>query len=276
MTMAQMDQKDQLAEINKGDVVLVFDGYSGLGYKNVDAVSSKMAQEIGEAAMESLRQNPATTVWVVAGATADGIGECYDIAKKVSEATGASIKTVGIVSSEALKQESWGKALPDEQAAKLDRLIVADDPNGTWQVIGKDGKSMMVSEAFEAVKLGAHARFVFMGGGAVAKSELDEIATRLIKEAAPIDVEIMHGQGSFAPDEAKAAKKMAGLVAKGKTEDKIVDEIDGTSAYPEGLQRHSVTPLALDQETLSSKLDRMRAALASTVVNDEKISPSKP
>lgn len=239
-----IDQATHLQEIKQGDCVIVFDGYSGLGYDNPEAVKAQMRFDIEQAAKEALGQTPPTTVWVVAGATADGIGMCYDVASEIRSQTGADIKNVGIVSEQALKVESWGQALPPEQSAKLDRLIVAADPSGTWQVVGVDGLSMMVNEAFSAAAHGAHARIIFLGGGAVAKSELDEIATRMPKET-PIQVEIHHGGGVDAPNTDKAMKKATALLGKGKAAGQINDELDGTRDYQEGLQSGSLMPLSI-------------------------------
>lgn len=264
----RIDQATHLQEIKHGDCIIVFDGYSGLGYENPEAVKAQMRSDIEQAAKEVLGQTPPATVWVVAGATADGIGMCYDVASELRGQTGADIKNVGIVSEQAFKVESWGQALPPEQSAKLDRLIVAASPSGSWQVIDAEGRSMMVNEAFSGAAHGAHARVVFLGGGAVAKSELDEIATRMPKEA-PIQVEIHHGGGADAPNTDKAMKKATALLGEGKTAGRINDELDGTRDYQEGLQSGTITPLAL--ASLQAKLaNRTRAGQALSATSASK------
>ena len=124
--------------------VIVFDGYSGLGYKNPDIVKETMYNEmkgkIGSMkAVSDALGIDSPPLYVVAGATADGIGMCYDVADRL-KTEGFNIQTVGIVSSAATIEESWGKALPDEQAKRLNHLVVVDDPNNTWQVLNEKGQ----------------------------------------------------------------------------------------------------------------------------------------
>lgn len=223
--------------------VIVFDGYSGLGYKNPDIVKETMYNEmkgkIGsmKAVSDALGVD-SPPLYVVAGATADGIGMCYEVADRL-KTEGFNIQTVGIVSSAATVEESWGKALPDEQAKRLNHLVVVDDPNNTWQVLNDKGQSLMVDIAFAS---GKPATFSFYGGGGVANSELKELDERLNSAQRNIEVVIRHGEGDFAPREDKAEKKyqqvMEKAVSKGSSPQeaaaKATVEINGTAAYQEG------------------------------------------
>lgn len=240
--------------------VIVFDGYSGLGYKNPDKIRESMQQEMLTKLQEmkniaDVLGEELPPLYVVAGATADGIGCCYDVAE-ILQKDGWNIKKVGIVSEAALKQEDWGKALPDEQASRLEHLVVVDDPNSTWQVLNDKGQSYMVDIAFAANK---PAIFSFYGGGGVANSELKELASRLENPQKNIQIVIRHGTGDFAPKEDKAAKKFAQIMEKSlskglapeEAKAKAQLEINGTGSYVEGA---SAQPTLLKSNTLQMGL----------------------
>ena len=109
--------------------VIVFDGYSGLGYANPELVQGHMRQ-----VMLKAMQAHEGPLYVVAGATVDGIGACYDVALELRQ-EGFPIETVGIVSEQATAEHDWGCALPASQIEKLDHLMLIADPEGTWQVL---------------------------------------------------------------------------------------------------------------------------------------------
>lgn len=228
--MTTMTYDEALAGIGNGDAVLVFDGYSGLGYENQAAVAKRMEGQIINAAKGG------GPVHVVAGATDDGIGMCYGIAAALRATLGVRIRLIGIVSSEALVDGQWGRALSKKQEDALDALVVVDDPKGTWQVLDDSGRSLMVEIGLDAAKREASVGFSFIGGGAVAKSELEQLSARLRDGAGggAVSVSIVHGQGDFAPNKEKAAAKERALAAKGKTPLEIRAEIDGVSFWKEG------------------------------------------
>lgn len=143
--------------------VIVFDGYSGLGYKNPDIVKETMYNEmkskIGsmKAVSDALGVD-SPPLYVVAGATADGIGMCYDVADRL-KMEGFNIQTVGIVSSAATVEESWGKALPDEQAKRLNHLVVVEDRTTPGRFSTKKAKALWSTSHLPA---GSPQRFHFM------------------------------------------------------------------------------------------------------------------
>lgn len=136
--------------------VIVFGGFSGLGYENIDELKSTIKNRIEKDIEKYGKDNIA----VVAGATGDGIGVCYEIAKSLN------IATYGIVS-EAGKE--WGA---DKYC---DKTFFVPDPNGTWQVLNEKGSSYMVDIANNNGSL------VYYGGGEVAVSEIKEAKQRGIE-----------------------------------------------------------------------------------------------
>lgn len=221
--------------------VIVFNGYSNLGYANPDEVLAAQYQEMKTQAEQLRRLAVAmglesAPLYVVAGAIADGIGMCYDAADKL-KAEGFNIITVGIVSSAATVQKSWGKALPDAQAARLDHLIVVDDPGHTWKVLNEKGLSLMVDIAFAA----RESTYSFYGGGDVANSELVELVNRLDQQS-NVNVIVRHGEGAFAPHAEKADKKFKQVhgesIAKGMSDADATQQanlkINGTKPYQQG------------------------------------------
>ena len=225
--------------------VIVFDGYSGLGYAHPEKVFSAQYEEMKEKAqaLNSLSEaiGLRAPLFVVAGATADGIGMCYDVADKL-KAEGFDIELVGIVSSAATIEESWGKALPDVQAKRMDHLLVVDDPKQTWLVLNERGESLMVQIALATQS----ASVSFYGGGAVANSELVELSYALANNSdASVNVTIRHGDGDFAPRADKAEKKYQQVLQKslangmpaGVAARQAALEINGTAAYQAGTSK---------------------------------------
>lgn len=221
--------------------IMVFSGYSGLGYENIDKVSKFMYDQMKsnilnmKNAADCLAVDP--VLFVVAGATADGIGVCYDVAEKLI-AEGFNVQTVGIVSSAATVEESWGKALPDEQADRLKHLVVVDMPPNDWNVI-VDGKSLTVDIGLATTK---PSHFIFLGGGAVANNEIKELNERLLHEKHNVQVTIRHGVDDFAPKIAKAEKKFNDVlnknIQKGLSEydakEVALTEVNGTKNFEAG------------------------------------------
>lgn len=243
--------QDVLAKINDRtceiSCVTVWCGYLDLHYSNPAATKAFMCDRMMQTLTKMQEQYTYHTnmvgqtkppvLYVVAGATADGIGMCYDVADDLKK-EGFAVETVGIVSSAATIEESWGKALPDAQAERLDHLVIVDMPANDWNVI-VDGKSLMVDVGFANV----HAtEFVFLGGGAVANNELNELSERLSHELKDITVTVRHGLGDFAPKADKALKKYNDVMDKqrsqGADDEKAREiaknEINGTRHVQEG------------------------------------------
>lgn len=140
---------DRLDFLTDGKYVLAFSGFSGLGYKDPDALERKISQII-EAAAE---QHGAHNLLVVAGATSIGIGAVYAIAQR------NSIATLGIVSSQANA---------DDISPDCNEVVYVPDPTGTWKVHDATGNSYMTYVAEQ------NGTFIALGGGAVTLSELNE------------------------------------------------------------------------------------------------------
>ena len=154
-TAATVGHDARIARIRKGTPpsslrppgrqVLTFLGYSGAGYQN-------LAAALAEAASVLAAHDPARTT-VNIGATADGIGAVYRLARS------RGFATMGIVSSLALESgATW--------AAEVDRIYVVEDT--TWGGAGADGLLSPTSAAMVAVS----DEMVAIGGGAIARDEL--------------------------------------------------------------------------------------------------------
>ena len=131
--------------------VLVFSGFSGAGYKDVPGAENLMASTL----KANLERHGAHTLVVVAGATDAGIGAVYRIARELG------VQTLGIVSKQAR---------PDDISLHCQSEVYVDDPQGNWKVLSPEGASYMVAVA----QMGRSAEMIFIGGGAVAASELEE------------------------------------------------------------------------------------------------------
>jgi hypothetical protein len=235
-------------ETTKGGVIM-FDGYSGAGYENPEIVKNEIKRQIMQFAQETkaMKFHGAQevfdgTIYVVAGATKQGIGMVYEVAEELKQRC-LKIKTVGIVS------ELASKKYPDDIAKNLDFLVDIADPNETWQVLDEKGKSYMV----DVIKH-SEARACFMGGGLVAKSELEEIHSYLKAREEAVEeavVALWHRLGyhnnitvSIQRDGAFAPKQDAMLARIKKMEDagKTVDpyQFNGTMDFPTGVTFNSL------------------------------------
>jgi hypothetical protein len=135
-----------IARIRKaGRSVVTFVGFSGAGYEDAPAVERAIAE-----ALDELR--PAS-VLICAGATPEGIGAVYSLAKK------RRFTTIGIVSSIAEKEGATFS--PDVDTA----FVIADD---TWGGLDSDGKLSQTSSAM----VGAADAMIAIGGGEVARDEV--------------------------------------------------------------------------------------------------------
>lgn len=129
---------------------LVFAGFSGLGYNNKDYLK----QYIKDHLHRMIDIYGIDNLIVISGATKEGIGLVYDIAKELN------LKTLGIVSEEA-------KKYPDSISSNCDYVIYIKDYNGTWKVVDENNQSYTVFSAHGG-------NFYICGGGDIAVSELKE------------------------------------------------------------------------------------------------------
>jgi hypothetical protein len=125
--------------------VLTFSGFSGAGYDS-PAAMRKQASAILE------RHNPATT-WINGGATAEGIGAVYALAKR------KGFTTLGIVSSLACEK---GIAL----SPWVDHVFVVED--ASWG--GKLPGGATLAPTSQAM-VDASTTYVAIGGGEIARDE---------------------------------------------------------------------------------------------------------
>jgi len=130
--------------------VMVFSGYSGLGY----ADKAALKKQISEILQTKISQYGAENIVVVAGATSEGIGMVYQLAKA------HGIGTLGIVSIMAQHHA--------EISSACDEIVYVPDPAGSWKVLDDKGHSWMT---YAASKNGI---FLAFGGGEVTLSELHE------------------------------------------------------------------------------------------------------
>jgi len=155
--------KDQLDSLIGDRRVLVFSGFSGLGYKDAASLDLKLNQLLDEASADHGAHN----LMVVAGATSDGIGRVYELASK------KGIATLGIVSEQARGQAS----------RDCHHVVYVPDPQNTWQVLDEKGSSYMV----EVARNGG--TFYALGGGSVTLGELNEAKALGVKTQALPDFE---------------------------------------------------------------------------------------
>jgi hypothetical protein len=129
-----------------GRKVVTFLGYSGAGYQDPAAMLRQADQVLS-------RLDPKRTV-INIGATKDGIGAVYELAKR------RGFATTGIVSMEA-------KRAGAELSPCVDRVFYVDD--NTWG--GYLPGTQTLSPTSEAM-VGVSDRLVAIGGGEVARDEL--------------------------------------------------------------------------------------------------------
>lgn len=125
--------------------VLTFAGYSGAGYEDPRSMLDEVGRELDAA-------DPDTTI-VNIGATADGIGAAYEVAKR------RGFRTTGVVSTQARD----GKVA---LSPCVDEVFYVRD--ATWG--GLLPGSAELSPTSEAM-VGVSSRFVAIGGGEVTRDE---------------------------------------------------------------------------------------------------------
>jgi hypothetical protein len=127
-----------------GRSIVTFLGFSGAGYEDPLAVERAITKVLDEL-------NPRSVI-ISAGATPDGIGVVYRLAKR------RGFTTIGIVS--AIAEEEGVGFSPD-----VDTVFVVSD--NTWGGAGADGKLSPTSAAI----VGSADEMIAIGGGDIAKDE---------------------------------------------------------------------------------------------------------
>lgn len=133
-----------------GQRVVAFCGFSAAGYEDSQEVEHLLCAQLA-------RFSPQSTV-ICSGATADGIGMIYPLARR------AGFRTIGIVSSLA---QAEGIAMSND----VDVVYFVQDD--TWG--GRQGA--LLSPTSEAM-VTACDEMIGVGGGAIARDELDEMRKR--------------------------------------------------------------------------------------------------
>ncbi|HEV8553341.1 MAG TPA: hypothetical protein VGR65_08165 [Casimicrobiaceae bacterium] len=128
-----------------GRSVVTFLGFSGAGYEDALAVDRVIAKVLGDLIP--------TSALICAGATPEGIGAVYPLAKK------RGFTTIGIVS--ALAEKEGATFSQDVDTV----FVIADD---TWGGLDADGKLSQTSSAM----VGAADEMIAIGGGEIARDEI--------------------------------------------------------------------------------------------------------
>jgi hypothetical protein len=150
-----------------GKVVLTFVGYSGAGYEDQAAMLASAERVLSE-------YDPARTI-VNIGATPDGIGAVYELAKR------RGFVTTGIVSVQALKANV---AL----SPQVDRVFYVEDATWGGYVPGTKRLSPTSKAMVENSRI-----VVGIGGGEVARDELVE-AKRMGKSVRFLPADMNHNK----------------------------------------------------------------------------------
>lgn len=145
--MTEFIDVDQFRKLLKGKFVIVFGGYSGLGYEKPEAVRDEVRKNL-----ENLKVRYGDRLIVVSGATSVGIGLVYEVAREMG------VSTLGIVSDQVNSEDV---------SRFCEYVLLVSDPHGTWEVKTENGDSYMV----EAARYG---EMIYFGGGQVANSEIME------------------------------------------------------------------------------------------------------
>ncbi|SUA90072.1 Uncharacterised protein [Pandoraea pulmonicola] len=173
---------------------MVFSGFSGLGYEDPSKLKEEIKEEIGRAVE---LYGPAR-LCVAAGATREGIGIAYEVAKS----NWPDIVTIGVVSAQARR---WGG-----ESEYCDHVIYVDDPGETWEVLDEKGKSYMAYLARNNESNSSTGEFLAFGGGNVTLKELLEVSVSNPKWKV---------FGDFFPDPDKAAER------GGKSTDEVLNPV---------------------------------------------------
>lgn len=179
------DVTRQIDEYTKGKHVMVYSGFSELGYRD----PSKLEETVREQLDQAIVRYGSEKVCVAAGVTSDGIGMVYAVAAEMG------VDTIGVVSVEAQRK-------PESISKDCNKVIYVDDPQGTWEVVNARNESYMVYLARNMEEFGKTGEFLALGGGRVAVRELKEAESLRIPTTIMPDFEPD-------PDQAKARLQKA-------------------------------------------------------------------
>ncbi|WP_186644214.1 hypothetical protein [Fluviispira vulneris] len=147
-----MDVSEATNFIKKQNMFIVtFIGYSGAGYEDKTAMLALAKTELEELLISHRLED----THVCIGATADGIGEIYPLAKSMG------FKTLGIVSSEAIKYK-------ESLSNSVDTVIYVKDNSWGGFIPGNPSTLSPTSE----VIVNTSDQVIAIGGGAVGRDEL--------------------------------------------------------------------------------------------------------
>jgi hypothetical protein len=153
MRMGEELTEDQFGQLIQSSYPVAIGGYSGLGYEDYKLVRQKL-REI----LVPLTAKHGDRLLVVSGATEQGIGVVYEVAKELG------LPTLGIVSE---------CARPEQISSFCDSVFYVSDPDGTWEVKSSKGDSYFVEAA-------RHGQMFYLGGGEVAVHEILEARAKRI------------------------------------------------------------------------------------------------
>ncbi len=171
--------------------VLTFTGYSGAGYERPDAMLERAAAILAG-------EQPAATL-VNIGATAEGIGAVYEVAKR------QGFTTIGIVSTQARDQQ-----VPLSKC--VDHVFFVKD--ATWGGRLADGAALSPTSA---AIVGVSTAFVGIGGGDVTRDEL--LAAR--QAGKPVTFVAADMNHALAIEKAKKAGRPAPTQFQGSAHDAL-------------------------------------------------------
>ncbi|MBU2713514.1 dermonecrotic toxin domain-containing protein [Zooshikella harenae] len=188
--------KTTIENITANKRVVVFSGFSGLGYENTEVLQAILSEILDNEITLYGQDN----VVVVAGATGEGIGAVYEVARN------KGLTRLGIVSEEAVPKYSSGLPDPDSFPSLTEKNdVFVPDPEGTWKVLDPNGESYMVTVAKGNEQF--KGKFYAIGGGKVTLSELQEAKNLGIETEIYEDIE---------PNSTKVEERIAKDNSKGK------------------------------------------------------------
>jgi hypothetical protein len=147
---------EELVRIAREYKLIVFGGYSVLGYERPEALARIISALVTEAGDGTL---------YLGGGTKVGIGLAYEVIRRQSSILRfKNVKTAGIVSMNALTEGI--------ELAEQDYLHYVRTAPGEWRVL-RGARSLMVDIAAES-----NGKMIYFSGGAVARDEILEALAR--------------------------------------------------------------------------------------------------
>ncbi|ATW33817.1 FG-GAP-like repeat-containing protein [Candidatus Williamhamiltonella defendens] len=158
--------KFELDQETRGKHVMVFSGFSKLGYDDEDTIKDKLLSVLREA----LKTYDADKLIIVSDGKEQGIGIVYKVAKSLYP---LKIRTIGILPEE--------EAQFHQKSPYCDKVFYvkgsnkfADKYNETSEVLDQKGQSYRVYAGTQKESIQRTGEFLVFGGGPVSQSELDE------------------------------------------------------------------------------------------------------